>query len=341
MNFCRRFSVTKGNDKEEKTFVYTYTGNSVNSDVVLLTDGKKPSYTETVLKASEDGDTTHIKFTIDDGDDCKKDSNGKDIEYNVDFEVFCDASITGTPVLTVDDSDVCRPKISVTHKAGCPVFQATSIIRWLANNPIVLGIILIAFGAVVTFFGGKFFPHVLASVAGGLTFLVVLLLASVLGALKALDKTRDPSAGQIALAVLSFVVALALAVFAGWFLKKIRRVGLCLLGTAGGFFGGFLLYTFVFAQWLDHVAVLIVLTVVLAALGGFLAWKFDRHIIIYITSFLGAYALVRGVSVFAGKFPNELVLYGQLTSGTFDGLNNEFYIYFGAIVVTGILGCVF
>jgi len=112
-----------------------------------------------------------------------------------------------------------------------------------------MGIILLIFGGVVTFFGGKFFPYVLAIVSGGLTFLVVLLLASVMGALKALDKNRDPTGGQIALTVFSFIVAAAAAVFVGWFMKKARRLGITLLGTAAGFFLGFLLYNFVFVQW--------------------------------------------------------------------------------------------
>jgi len=103
-------------------------------------------------------------------------------------------------------------------------------------------------------------------------------------------------------------------------LKRVRRLGICLLGTAAGFFGGFLLYTFVFAQWADHVAVLATISVLLAITGGYIAWRFDKHLIIYLTAFIGAYALVRGISVFAGHFPNEMVLYGQLQSGTFDGL---------------------
>lgn len=162
-----------------------------------------------------------------------------------------------------------------------------------------------------------------------------------MGALKALDKNRDPTGGQIAAAFFSFLIAILAGIFVGWFLKKMRRVGICLLGTAAGFFGGFLLYTFVFAQWADHVAVLAVTSGLLAILGGYLAWKYDRHLIIYLTAFFGAYALIRGISVFAGHFPNEMVLYGQLESGTFEGLTWEFYAYFFSIVITAVLGVLY
>jgi hypothetical protein len=345
VNFCRRFIIDKGEDKDKRTFVYTTSGISQNADRVLLTNGNKASYTETVLKTNDEGsENTHILYVQSGGDECKTNDKGEKVYYQVTTEIFCNADKTGAPEIKLDDSgdNECNPKITFAHATGCPVFQATSIVRWLANNPIVLGILLIFFGCVVTFWGGKFFPYVLATVSGGLTILVLLLIASVLGMFKALDKeNKDPSGGQYAAAVFGFLISFAVGIFVGWFLKKMRRVGICLLGTAAGFFGGFLLYTFVFAKWADHVAVLVVITVLCALVGGYLAWRFDRHLIVYLTSAIGAYALIRGISIFAGKFPNEMVLYGQLSSGAYDGLNNEFYAYFFAIVVTAVLGIVF
>lgn len=203
-----------------------------------------------------------------------------------------------------------------------------------------MGLLLIIFGIITTFFGGKFFKYVLATVSGGLTFLIVLLLASVVGALKALEKNRDATPGQISLTVMSFVVALAAGLFVGWFIKKLRRIGITVLCAAAGFFLGFLLYSLVFIQWLEHQAVLIVLVILLTALGAYLGWRFDKLIIVYVTAFLGAYALVRGISIFAGKFPNEIALYGQLSSGTFEGLGGVFYGYLAGIVITGIVGVI-
>lgn len=79
---------------------------------------------------------------------------------------------------------------------------------------------------------------------------MILLFASVLGALKALDKGKESTPGEITLAVMTFLVALSLAIFVGWFIKRIQRTGICILGTVAGFFIGFLLYTFVFIMWL-------------------------------------------------------------------------------------------
>lgn len=334
LSFCRRQDA-----KNQLTFAYRTIGNDNSESKEILTGGSKPVRVNTVDPKTDEDLPTHITFDIEGGEKCRTNNS---LNYFVSYTVYCDAAVTGAPSVSVDDlTDLCNPRVSFSHAVGCPAFQATSFVRWLSNHPWVIAVFLIAFGAVTTFFGGKYFPYVLSAVAGGLTFLVLLLLASVFGFLKALDQDRDPSGGEIAITVVSFIVSAALGVFAGWFIKKIQRIGITLLGAAAGFFGGFLLYTFVFIQWLDHVAVLITLSLLGALIVGFLSWKFIKTWIVYLSAFLGSYAFIRGISLFAGKYPNELVLYGQLSSGTFEGLEWEFYAYLASMVVFGVLGVVF
>lgn len=304
-----------------------------------MTDGGRPSSVTAVLNTDEDGAKRHIAFEIDGGEQCAADTTRT---YSVKYEITCDASITGKPEFNQQNldltTDLCSPKLTFAHKTGCPVFEATSIVRYLSENPWLLGIILLIFGGIVTFYGGKFFPWVLASITGGVTFLVILLLASVLGLLVALDKGKKSSGGEIALAVLSFVVAAAAGVLAGLFIKAIRRVGLMLLGATAGFFLGFLLYTFVFAQWVQHVALLATLCFGGALAMGYVTYKFDKLLIVYLTAFLGSYGFIRGISMFAGKFPNEIFLYQQLSNNAFEGLTWEFYLYLASMGVLGVLG---
>lgn len=108
---------------------------------------------------------------------------------------------------------------------------------------------------------------------------------------------------------MSFLVAGGAGALAGWFIHAIRRIGLMLLGATAGFFLGFLLYTFVFAQWLQHVALLATLCFLGATILGYLTYKYDKLLIVYLTAFLGAYSFIRGISMFAGKYPNEIFLY--------------------------------
>ena len=78
-----------------------------------------------------------------------------------------------------------------------------------------------------------------------------------------------------------------------------------------------------------------------AVIFGYLAYRFDKHILVYLTSFLGAYIFIRGTSIFFGHFPNEFVLYGQIQAGVFDGLEWQFYVYIVFVVITGVLGAIF
>lgn len=136
-----------------------------------------------------------------------------------------------------------------------------------------------------------------------------MLLASVLGFLVALEKGGNSTGGEIALCVVSFIVAAGAGALAGFLIHTIRRIGLMLLGATAGFFIGFLLYTFVFAQWLQHVALLATLCFLGATILGYLTYKYDKLLIVYLTAFLGAYSFIRGISMFAGKYPNEIFLY--------------------------------
>jgi hypothetical protein len=258
------------------------------------------------------------------------------------FEIQCNPEGKRTDPLTdlkIDDADQCNILVTGSHAAGCPVFQATSFVEFLTNHPWIMGFILLVFGCVVTFFGGKWYPHVLATIVGGLTFLIVMLFASAFGALTALEAKSVKNGKQVGIAVAAFLIALALALFAGWFIKKVRRVGLGLLGGAAGLFLGFTLYNMLFAMWVKHVAVLVLSTVGFAALGCFAAYKWDKVIIVYVTAFIGSYALIRGISVFAGSYPNEISMFTQMMAGVFD-LSPAFYGYlagFAALTVVGVI----
>ena len=325
LSFCRPidFGSQKG---------YVYNGNKVIAPTAV-----SPSNVQTVPQTETTDPATHLTFDQVSTTECVADPTKT---YVVSYEILCDPTVESATV-TVDETDLCNPQVSLTHKSGCPVFQATAIVQWLSTHGWVIGALLIVFGAVANFFGGKYIPYVIAGVAGFITFFAVLLLGSVTGALKALDVNVKPTAGPVALAVFVFVVALALAVFVGWFIKKIERVGITLLGAAAGFLGGFLLYSLVFIQFIQSTPLLIAIVLVGAIVVGFLTWRYQMVLIVYLSAFLGAYAFVRGISTFAGHFPSEVVLYGQISSGAFPGLEWQFYLYLAAIALLGVAGAVF
>lgn len=283
----------------------------------------------------------HVKYLLDTNTTCTLE-DGNVTTYDATFEVFCNADGNRDDALTnytVTLQDTCSLYVSATHKTGCPLVQATSIVEFLTNNSWIMGVILIVFGVIATFFGGKFFPYVLATVGGGMTFLVLLVLASAFNLLTALESKSSKSAGNIALAVITILACAALGIFVGWFVKKARRLGGSILGGAAGFFIGVILFNLLLAQWLDYVAALIILSFGLAILGAWAAWRFDKLIIVYLTALIGAYALIRGIAVFAGNYPNEVTMFSEIMNGVFE-LPTAFYGYLAGFVVTAIVGVV-
>ena len=81
------------------------------------------------------------------------------------------------------------------------------------------------------------------------------------------------------------------------------------MGGIAGFFLGFTLYNFLFALWLKNTVLLAVSSVGGAAILGYVSYVYERRLISILTAILGAYALIRGIAVFAGKYPNEIMIY--------------------------------
>lgn len=188
--FCRRLENPDNND--EKAFGFLTKRGTFTDETIALTNERSLSNVRAVLPDQPD-QPRHVAFDIL-GGQCEN-----NINYKMSFEIMCDDTKTDKPVFTADNldlSDKCAPKITFAHKAGCPKFEATSIVRFLSDNPWALGIIMIIAGLIVTFFGGKWFTYVLASITGSIVFLVIMVLASVLGAFKALEKSKqDATAG--------------------------------------------------------------------------------------------------------------------------------------------------
>ena len=55
------------------------------------------------------------------------------------------------------------------------------------------------------------------------------------------------------------------------------------------------------------------------------------------TAFIGSYVTARGISLYAGGFPNEYVLINQIKSGAVNNIQPVFYAYLAGIVVMSVL----
>jgi len=63
-----------------------------------------------------------------------------------------------------------------------------------------------------------------------------------------------------------------------------------------------------------------------------------KEIIIFGTSFLGAYLFIRGIAMLAGGYPNEVDAYNAIIGGKSFDVGGTFYPYFASMVVVTVLG---
>jgi len=263
-----------------------------------------PSEIQTI-ENSDEGISKHIYFTLESDEICTDDTT-----YQVSFEIFCDSTVTGTlkdKDFTIDASDECHPVITATHEAGCPVLSFTALVAYVSENPWILAVFLIATGPIVCFWGRKFIPWVISIAGGFITFAFVLLLCSVSGMLDYIDPTQQ--GGNIGLVLLSFALAAVLGALVGFLLWKFIMVGLVILGGIAGFFAGTLLYNLVLVTFMQNEWAYIATVIICATIGATLAHYFRDHVVIFSTALIGAYATVRGASLFIGDYPNEITMY--------------------------------
>lgn len=200
----------------------------------------------------------------------------------------------------------------------------------------MLAIFLLVVGPVITFFGKRFIPWVIAVIGGLVAFIVVLSLTSALGMLDYIDPTSTTQS-SVFWVILAFFLSLGSGVLAGWLLKRFLVVGLLVIAFVGGFIVGGILYNLIFAGWANSTILLAILTFG-SAIGACVASYYLRtFVIVGITALIGSYFTIRGISLFAGGFPNEITLYQSITHGTAT-YDVAFIGYLVGIAVLGGIG---
>jgi len=129
-----------------------------------------------------------------------------------------------------------------------------------------------------------------------------------------LDAVKAKTEDNMALNYTSFVVSLIIAVFVGFILKKMLQIGAAILGGVGGFFIGVAIYKLLLF-FTNSNAVLLVIAIFSSLFMAFLSFRFYDKIVIFGTSFIGSYAFVRGISLFLGYFPSEIMIVGKMSNG--------------------------
>lgn len=75
----------------------------------------------------------------------------------------------------------------------------------------------------------------------------------------------------------------------------------------------------------------------MGVIAGILSIFLFEHAIIIATSIIGAYAFMRGISLYAGGFPNEMELVEYIKYNGLGGIDPRFYGYMAGFFVGAIV----
>lgn len=99
-----------------------------------------------------------------------------------------------------------------------------------------------------------------------------------------------------------FVAFVILGMAVGGLLVKNRKFGIGILAAWGGVMIGLLITTmFVMKNVYMYYGIIASCAIILFII----AFKTEKIVIILVTSFIGSYAFIRGISMYAGNFPDE------------------------------------
>ena len=134
------------------------------------------------------------------------------------------------------------------------------------------------------------------------------------------------------------ILTLILAIVVGILLRRSVWIGIGLVGVAAGYTLGFTIYAtlLVTCGWTSRWG-LWTLQILCAVAGGALTFKYGQQIVIFGTSLIGSYMVMRGLTlVFAEDYPSESDIYAKIEAGEDPGLDWHFWLYLGVFIVTTV-----
>ena len=229
--------------------------------------------------------------------------------------------------------DIKETVLYIKTKEACVKYDFYLIWKFINDYVAIFALVLIVFGFFNCILGKKF--------AKITSFILTLFSVTILVLI--FSQYILPSGCAQWIIWVMLVLGIILGCTAGYFVFNHHEKFLSFLvgGVAGFFLGEFLFNLFGNAipgnLTLIHILFVVFSIIILIILAYFL----KDIIIIFATSFIGAYTLIRGISLFAGGFPNEFTVIDLKQRDEIDQLKNiltwRVYVYLVAIVIaTGL-----
>ena len=221
----------------------------------------------------------------------------------------------------------------IESKEACAKVDFYFIFKFIEDYMALFVIILMAFGLFNCILGQKFARYT--------AFLLCLFIITVLVLI--FSQYVLPSGCSEWIIWVMFAVGIILGCTAGYFVFKYHEKVLSfLIGGVSGFFIGQFLYS-LFGNQIAANGLVINIVFVVVSIGAMIAvsFFFKKFIIIFATSFIGSYCFIRGISLFAGGFPDEITVMDLRAEDETEQLKElltwRVYVYLAAIVIaTGL-----
>ena len=184
---------------------------------------------------------------------------------------------------------------------------------------------MIFFGLLVGFLGSKLIKPTICVVAT----LAFIFIAALSGFAIFFDRYSSEVAEWIV-----FGVCCVVGILFGVLMAYLSRFGTALLAAWGGVALALMLYTSFMYKWDNNHQVLYWIWVIgMGAATGILGYIMFDHATIIATSIVGSYLLIRGISLYAGGFPDIVLVIEQIKNGQHPSFNNAFYGYLAGFIV--------
>lgn len=271
-----------------------------------------------------------LKLILPHGEVCKEDKNKF---YSTSIELICnknqDFSILNHSLI----NHPCQFEIQIETKQACPTYNVNSFFEKFIYNKYLLGSLLIVIGAFFCFVGENFLKITQIIAGAFFTSLVILYFVFTF---------TDIEFGNWKFWIV-VCLTFILGSLVGYFMSKIYWLPGLVFGFLLGVVIGFILINIVLRFNISYPLLafwtIISISIISCCLLGY--YK-EEEISIISTSIIGAYTLIRGISVMIGGFPSE----SQLIEYYNKGLTSEIsklitvcvYIYLLGMIILSILG---
>lgn len=246
--------------------------------------------------------------------------------------MVCDNSdIKNQPIISEANINLgnCDTQIIVRSSAACYGFTLNPLFRWIEAQGAFLGAALILAGLYLGILGKKQFKLSICMIGG----IVSTLVSSLFLFTVFLSRSSAPSSGWIIIGVCTF-----LSIFVGLALAYFSKVGAAVAAGWGGVALGLILYnSFVYKIDTNGQVVFWIFIVLMGGIFAGLAFVIFWHVIILATSFAGAYAVIRGISLYAKGFVGELEIVELIKTNKLTSMPTTFYAYMAGFLVLSVL----